>query len=188
MRIVECKNRWKREDGREGNIGVQAAPDSAMRFPFRWTRPNLSCDSVHRRYFLSIKYQSNQTLIRTPRHCPDFCVSHGSIFTSDSHHQFSSPRTVSHCKTPHLHTHSTTTTALSPQTSQPVIAVSSLDCRLLCSPCHRLPSIAMTTPHTTLDDTGQADSSEDTQEMQDTQEHAGAQPGQSEGEAEVRIL
>lgn len=46
----------------------------------------------------------------------------------------------------------------------------------------------MTTPHTTLDDTGQLDSLEDTQEMQNTQEHAGAQPGQSEGEAEVRIL
>ncbi|THW25022.1 hypothetical protein D6D23_04710 [Aureobasidium pullulans] len=81
----------------------------------------------------------------------------------------------------------TTTTALSPQTSQPVIAVSSLDCRLLCSPCHRLPSTAMTTPQITLNDTGQLDSSEDTQEMQNTQEHAGAQPGQSEGEAEIVV-
>jgi hypothetical protein len=54
MREVECKNRWKKGDGREGNIEVQAAPDSAMRFPFRWTHSNLSCDSVHRRYFLSI--------------------------------------------------------------------------------------------------------------------------------------
>ncbi|THW89127.1 hypothetical protein D6D17_08788 [Aureobasidium pullulans] len=45
----------------------------------------------------------------------------------------------------------------------------------------------MTTPHTTLDDTGQADSSKDTQEMQDTQEHAAAQPGQSEGEAKIVV-
>ncbi|KAL2032211.1 hypothetical protein VTO58DRAFT_105383 [Aureobasidium pullulans] len=45
----------------------------------------------------------------------------------------------------------------------------------------------MTTPHTTLDDTGHADSSEDTQEMKDTQEYAAAQPGQSEGEAEIVV-
>lgn len=46
----------------------------------------------------------------------------------------------------------------------------------------------MTTPQITLNDTGQLDSSGDTQEIKDTQEHAAAQPGQFEGEAEVRIL
>ncbi|THV64490.1 hypothetical protein D6D28_09866 [Aureobasidium pullulans] len=45
----------------------------------------------------------------------------------------------------------------------------------------------MTTPHTTLDDTGQADSSEDTQEMKDTQEYAAAQPGRTDGEAKVVV-
>ncbi|TIA60258.1 hypothetical protein D6C76_10344 [Aureobasidium pullulans] len=45
----------------------------------------------------------------------------------------------------------------------------------------------MTTPHTTLDDTGQADSSEDTQEMKDTQEYAAAQPGRTDGEAEIVV-
>lgn len=40
----------------------------------------------------------------------------------------------------------------------------------------------MTTPQITLNDTGQLDSSGD------TQEHAAAQPGQPEEEAEVRIL
>ncbi|THZ81749.1 hypothetical protein D6C84_06358 [Aureobasidium pullulans] len=44
----------------------------------------------------------------------------------------------------------------------------------------------MTTPHTTLDDTGQADSSEDTQEMKDTQEYAAAQPGRTDGEGRGR--
>ncbi|THW55673.1 hypothetical protein D6D20_09309 [Aureobasidium pullulans] len=83
--------------------------------------------------------------------------------------------------TPPLHAHSTTTTALSPQTSQPVIAASSHYWRLLCIPCHRLPSIAMTTPQITLNDTGQLDSSGD------TQEHAAAQPGQSEEEAEIVV-
>ncbi|CAD0043146.1 unnamed protein product, partial [Aureobasidium pullulans] len=37
----------------------------------------------------------------------------------------------------------------------------------------------------TLNDTGQLDSSGDTQEIKDTQEYAAAQPGQSEGEAEA---
>lgn len=152
-----------------------------MRLPFWWTHPK--SDMGQRPPTLLPFYQSNQILITTPRHCPDFCVSHRSItFTSDSHHQLSSPRTVSHYKTRRHYTH----TALPPQlcrlTPRLVIAASSHYCRLLCIPCHRLPSIAMTTPQITLNDTGQLDSSGD------TQEHAAAQPGQSEGEAEVRIL
>ncbi|THY12168.1 hypothetical protein D6D01_08679 [Aureobasidium pullulans] len=46
----------------------------------------------------------------------------------------------------------------------------------------------MTTPHTTLDDTGHADSSDETQNMVDTQASTVAQLDQSDGEAEVRPL
>ncbi|THY81350.1 hypothetical protein D6C92_10393 [Aureobasidium pullulans] len=135
---------------------------------------------VHQRYFLSInqiKFSSQPRAIALISTFP--IVQSPSLLTLIIREPLQD--------TPPLHAHSTTTTALSPQTSQPVIAASSFDWRLLCSPCHRLPSIAMTTPHTTLDDTGQADSSEDTQEMKDTQEYAAAQPGRTDGEAKVVV-
>ncbi|TIA50023.1 hypothetical protein D6C77_09374 [Aureobasidium pullulans] len=44
----------------------------------------------------------------------------------------------------------------------------------------------MTTPQITLNDTGQLDSSEHIQQMQDTQEYAAAQPGRTDGEGRGR--
>lgn len=142
---------------------------------------NLTCDSVHQRYFLSINQIKFSSQLRAIALISTFpIVQSPSLLTLIIREPLQD--------TPPLHAHSTTTTALSPQTSQPVIAASSFDWHLLCGPCHRLPSIAMTTPHTTLDDTGKADSSEHIQQMQDTQDYVAAQPGQSDEVAEVRSL